>query len=275
MIALFLFSILILETVYSSSLFDENSVLSTTSRKNHFFSSGSYLPLNAVDPFPDNPLYISFEEFADSSCLNTTRITNTLMNVCMADDWLSVKFSCENGKAYQQVYGDLSCIDASYDPIILNTTQCFAYHGSYYMLKCDVVNPYDYPNNAYVVNTVYQSSTCNTEILQTNANINKYCYFSDFYKKSFMLNWPYRILYTTSENCTGPSEEKDLSTTDCSFDADDNGNDYVDYHAYDTFSYMVVGDDNDNDNAGVVYYYVLKKKSVPMSSQTKAYNPEV
>eukprot|EP00981_Chlorochromonas_danica_P000097 scaffold36_cov191-Ochromonas_danica.AAC.11 len=114
-----------------------------------------------------------------------------------------------------------------------------------------------------------------------------------------MLNWPYRILYTTSENCTGPSEEKDLSTTDCSFDADDNGNDYVDYHAYDTFSYMVVGDDNDNDNgddtmstweiavvtvcsfigfllvAGVVYYYVLKKKSVPMSSQTKAYNPEV
>eukprot|EP00981_Chlorochromonas_danica_P009282 scaffold2602_cov177-Ochromonas_danica.AAC.3 len=231
-----LFCFLALAAGQFSFLFAKNLALSSTSRKNHFTP---LLPIDAVDPFPANPTYVSLIEYSDASCLNVISAEITLLNVCMVNEEEEyAKYSCENGVVYRQIFSNTTCGTISSQDM-LNGTNCVALDGSYYKVNCNAVSAYDFPKGNYVVSTIYDSDTCNAEVLQTNAVVNARCLQRDD-GRSMMYNWPYSTIYYKSENCTGHGESYDLSVFGSFHNDDDDDND-VDYHVYHTFANMVVG----------------------------------
>eukprot|EP01039_Chlorochromonas_danica_P007153 gene7153-7909_t len=284
-------------TVQSSSVLKKHFDLSS-SRKHH--SSSSFQPMNAVDPFPENPTYMSLIEFSDFNCQSPNAVIMNVVNVCMASEKESIKYTCENGIVYKNVYKDTTCTTISASSSgRYQANQCLSDDGiSLKYNNCDATNAYDYPKGNYFVETTYQSDTCNAEILETDAFVNGYC-FPKGGETSTMFKWPYLYSYSNSGSCEGSGNRTDVSVLTCPlvFHSDDD-DDYVDYKAYHSFSNVVVdGDDDKSDDslsgwkiavivvcsvigfvliAGVAYYFlVMKKKSEPMSSQAKTNNSEV
>eukprot|EP00981_Chlorochromonas_danica_P007167 scaffold1594_cov171-Ochromonas_danica.AAC.2 len=264
-----------------------------SSREHH--SSSSFQPMNAVDPFPDNCTYVSFEQFSDYDCQNRLAVWSIVLNVCLADEKGSIKYSCENGIPSRQQYNDLTCTTLT--STTNNSNQCsIDSSGIPTKWSCDITGAYDYPEGNYFVNTMHQSDTCNAEILETTAVVSGVCFPE--YPSSFMVKWPYYYYYPNSDNCEGSSYLTDLSAKGCMTVENTDYDDYVGYGAYRSYSNVVVGGDDDNNDdslsgwkiavivvcsvigfvliVGVGYYFlVMKKKSEPMSSQAKADNLEV
>eukprot|EP00981_Chlorochromonas_danica_P007168 scaffold1594_cov171-Ochromonas_danica.AAC.3 len=250
--------------------------------------------MNAVGPFPENPAYMTIEEFSDSNCQNTYYLENVVLNVCLANEKGSVKYSCKNGIPYLRKYDDLTCttltsITSNYG--VCTTTS----EGLSYKWSCGATSAYDYPEGNYVVTTTYRSNSCKAKILETMAFLNGFCYSGEG-KYSSMFKWPYLCSYPNSPNCEGSVNRLNLSGSECPATDPNYSDDYVDYGTYYSFSNVVVGDDNSDDSlsgwkiavivvcsvigfvliAGVAYYFlVMKKKSEPMSSQAKTNNSEV
>eukprot|EP00981_Chlorochromonas_danica_P007170 scaffold1594_cov171-Ochromonas_danica.AAC.5 len=250
--------------------------------------------MNAVDPFPNNPTYVSIEGFSDTNCQNAYKVGNIVLNVCLANEKGSIKYSCENGIPYLQEYDDLACTTLTSKTS--NNGACIATpDGMSYKWSCDATSAYDYPEGDYYVMTTYQSNTCNAEIIETIAILNGFCFPGED-TNSYMCQWPYIYSYPNSLNCEGFKDRSDPAFT-CPLIEPTDGDDYVGYNAYLSYSNVVVNDDDNSDDslsgwkiavivvcsvigfvliAGVAYYFlVMKKKSEPMSSQAKADNLEL
>eukprot|EP00981_Chlorochromonas_danica_P007172 scaffold1594_cov171-Ochromonas_danica.AAC.7 len=114
--------------------------------------SSPFQPMNAVGPFPDNPTYMSIEEFSDTNCQNRFIVENIVLNVCLANEKGSIKYSCENGIPYLQKYDDLIC-DTLTSKTNNNGVCSTSLDGKSYKWSCDVTSAYDYPEGNYFVYT--------------------------------------------------------------------------------------------------------------------------